>query len=107
MEKVAGSNKDADRELLNVCRLLLFTFPFITFLFYPLTIRQAEGSDCPIVLDLNRNGRIDITGHVAAQEKGLCCTNRVRDSSRESSVVAVVHEQTHTPRLQDPELARL
>jgi len=37
----------------------------------------------------------------------LCCTNRVRDSSRESSVVAVVHEQTHTPRLQDPELARL
>ena len=37
----------------------------------------------------------------------LFCTNPVRDSSRESSVVAVLHEQTHTPRLQDQELARL
>jgi hypothetical protein len=37
----------------------------------------------------------------------LCCTNPVRDSSRESSVVAGWHEQTHTPRLQDQELARL
>ena len=36
---------------------------------------------------------------------GLCCTNRVRDSSRESNVVAAGHEQTHAPRLQDPELA--
>jgi len=35
----------------------------------------------------------------------LCCTNPVRDSSRESSVVAGLHEQTHTPRLQDQELA--
>jgi phage terminase large subunit-like protein len=35
----------------------------------------------------------------------LCCTNRVRDSSRESNVVAAGHEQTHAPRLQDPELA--
>lgn len=39
--------------------------------------------------------------------KWLCCTNRVRDSSFESSVVAEQHEQTHTPRLQDPELASL
>ena len=38
---------------------------------------------------------------------GLCCTNRVRDSSRESSVVACQHEQTDTPDLQDQELARL
>lgn len=38
---------------------------------------------------------------------GLCCTNRVRDSSRESSVLAGVHEQTDTPDLQDQELARL
>ena len=37
--------------------------------------------------------------------EGLCCTNPVRDSSCESSVVAGRHEQTHTPRLQDPELA--
>ena len=39
--------------------------------------------------------------------KGLCCTNPVRDSSCESSVVAGMHEQTDTPNLQDQELAGL
>lgn len=39
--------------------------------------------------------------------EGLCCTNRVRDSSRESSVLGANHEQTDTPRLQDPQLAGL
>ena len=38
---------------------------------------------------------------------GLCCTNPVRESSCDSSVVAVLHEQTHTARLEDQELARL
>jgi site-specific DNA-methyltransferase (adenine-specific) len=38
---------------------------------------------------------------------GLCCANPVRDSSRESSMVAGVHEQTHIPDLQDQELASL
>lgn len=42
-----------------------------------------------------------------AASEGLCCTNPVRDSSRESSVVAGMHEQTHTPDLQDQELASL
>ena len=37
----------------------------------------------------------------------LCCTNPVRDSSRESGVVAWMHEQTHIPHLQDQELAGL
>ena len=37
----------------------------------------------------------------------LCCTNRMRDSSRESSVIAGPHEQTYTPDLQDQELADL
>ena len=37
--------------------------------------------------------------------KRLCCTKLMRDSSSESSVVADRHEQTHTPHLQDPELA--
>ena len=39
--------------------------------------------------------------------EGLCCTNRVKDSSRESSMVAGLHEQTHTANLQDQELAGL
>ena len=34
----------------------------------------------------------------------LCCTKRVRDSCRESSVVAGPHEQTDIPDLQDDEL---
>lgn len=38
-------------------------------------------------------------------KRGLCCTNRVRDSRRESSVVAAEHEQTHTHSLQDQKLA--
>ncbi len=37
----------------------------------------------------------------------LCCTNRARDSSRESSMVAGMHEQTYTSDLQDQELASL
>ena len=37
----------------------------------------------------------------------LCCTNPVRDSSCESSVVAGGHEQTEHTDLQDLELARL
>ena len=41
------------------------------------------------------------------QLEGLCCTNPVRDSSRESSVVAGLHEQADTADLQDPELASL
>jgi hypothetical protein len=38
---------------------------------------------------------------------GLCCTNPVRDSSCESSVIAGVDEQTEHTDLQDPELARV
>jgi len=37
----------------------------------------------------------------------LCCTNHIKDSSCESSVVAGGHEQTYTRDLQDDELACL
>ena len=46
---------------------------------------------------------ITLCDHMA----GLCCTNPVRDSSRESSVIAGVDEQTEQTDLQDPELARV
>jgi hypothetical protein len=46
-------------------------------------------------------------GTPITEAAGLCCTNPVRDSSCESSMVAGLHEQTHTPRLQDQELAGL
>ena len=44
---------------------------------------------------------------ILAIARRLCCTYPVRDSSRESSVVAGLHEQTHTPDLQNQELAGL
>ena len=47
-----------------------------------------------------------VLGRVRAFD-GLCCTNPVRDSYRESSVVAGLHEQTDTSDLQDHELAGL
>jgi hypothetical protein len=49
----------------------------------------------------------DADGAAKGASDGLCCTNRVRDSSCESSVVAGMHEQTYTPNLQDQELASL
>ena len=52
----------------------------------------------------------DAAGRIAPKTNGigwLCCTNPVKDSSRESSMVAGVHEQTHIPDLQDQELASL
>ncbi len=62
---------------------------------------DAEGS---VVLrrQLRRNQMLEFF-----QRLGLCCTNPVRDSSRESSMVAVRHEQTDTSDLQDQELAGL
>ncbi|MFN3577382.1 MAG: alpha/beta fold hydrolase [Tabrizicola sp.] len=47
----------------------------------------------------------DLPGHGLSTDSGLCCTNPVRDSSRESRVVAGAHEQTDTSDLQDQELA--
>jgi len=44
---------------------------------------------------------------LASVSKRLCCTKRVRDSCRESSVVAGQHEQTDTSDLQDHELGCL
>ncbi|MDQ7774554.1 MAG: hypothetical protein Q4615_00970 [Paracoccus aminovorans] len=52
-------------------------------------------------------GGVPLLEGIFSVYKGLCCTNRVRDSSRESRVVAGMHEQTHTPDLQDQELASL
>ena len=61
--------------------------------------RQAEPGLRPFGAE---NGPLD-----RFQAPRLCCTNRVRDSSRESSVVAGMHEQTHALDLQDQELASL
>ncbi|MCB5412420.1 DEAD/DEAH box helicase [Pseudogemmobacter faecipullorum] len=50
-----------------------------------------------LLLSENYTGTIGVTSPF----RGLCCANPVRDSSRESNMVAGVHEQTHLPDLQD------
>jgi choline dehydrogenase-like flavoprotein len=47
------------------------------------------------------------TDHAKGLANELCCTNPVRDSSGESSVIAGVDEQTEQTDVQDPELARV
>ena len=54
---------------------------------------------------LKKTGKVRRDGRVWSLVNRLCCTNPMRDSSRESSMVAGWHEQTDTPDLQDPELA--
>ncbi len=78
-----------------------------------------RGSDGPLHLLVDSTGiKVEGEGEWNARKHGgtkrrvwrkirLCCTNPVRDSSRESSVVAGRHEQTDAPDLQDPELAEL
>ena len=47
------------------------------------------------------------TGQASSALNGLCCTNPVRDSCCESSVIAGMDEQTEHTDLQNPELARV
>ncbi|MCB5410097.1 response regulator [Pseudogemmobacter sp. CC-YST710] len=63
-------------------------------------IRRSKGHSQSVI----RTGAISVN---LDAKTGLCCANPVRDSSRESSMVAGVHEQTHIPDLQDQELASL
>lgn len=55
----------------------------------------------------NLSSPVCMAAEVAPGYFGLCCTNSVGDSSCESRVVAGMHEPTHTPSLQDQELADL
>ena len=48
---------------------------------------------------------LSIASWINDHELGLCCINRVRDSSHESSVVAGEHEQLVPYEIQDQELA--
>lgn len=64
--------------------------------------RVARDKSNPIRGNLVASALREIFGHIR-----LCCTNPVWVSSRESSVVAGMHEQTDTTDLQDQELASL
>ena len=77
----------------------------------PLAVRSAAArvqARCETLYTYLANNMESLVDYGRRYRNGrLCCTNPVRDSSRESSVVAGLHEQTHTPRLQDQELAGL
>jgi hypothetical protein len=53
-----------------------------------------------------RQNELQVRRSALSRER-LCWINPVRDSWRESSVVAGMQEQIHTPNLQDQELAGL
>jgi hypothetical protein len=65
---------------------------------------MGKGEATPLCGPLRVTRRLSSLNGDAA---GLCCTKPVRDSSCESSVVAGMHEQTHTSDLQDKKLASL
>ena len=74
--------------------------------------RNAGGRVTPDVGEVLRVNKAEViaflTGRASLSGRhGLCCTNPVRDSCRESSMVAGLHEQTDTRHLQDHELAGL
>ena len=89
------------------------------------TCHRARGFDLDLICEHHSGPRHEMAaskaGYMSAPDNApkrsqipscarggyTCCTNRVRDSSRESSMVAGVHEQTHIPDLQDQELASL
>ncbi len=43
--------------------------PMLAFLMYLTTIKQVVADGTPLALDLNGNGRIDITGHTSSRQK--------------------------------------
>ncbi|MCZ7936335.1 hypothetical protein [Agrobacterium salinitolerans] len=50
---------------------LTLSVPLLLFVIYVSTVKQtiARDGDCPLIIDLNQNGRIDITGHTQSREK--------------------------------------
>jgi len=50
---------------------LTLMMPAVLLLIYVSTVKQtiARAGDCPLIIDFNRNGRIDITGHTQSRQK--------------------------------------
>lgn len=51
------------------CRVSVSVFPVLSVFLFMGTVRQLDADGCPLALDLNGNGFIDITGHVQTQDK--------------------------------------
>ena len=49
--------------------MLMGSFPLFSILLFVFSVKQTVAGDCPVVVDLSGNGRIDITGHTSTQEK--------------------------------------
>jgi hypothetical protein len=51
-------------------RFSLYYFPVLLVFLYIFSIKQTGATgDCPVAIDLNKNGKIDITGFTATQDK--------------------------------------
>jgi hypothetical protein len=55
--------------VLPLCGLLALSGPAYGATLYFLSVKQAVSGDCPIVLDLNGNGQIDVSGFTTAQRQ--------------------------------------
>lgn len=68
--KITAIGED-EAKIYRKCRWFsLLHFPLLLFALYIFSIKQTgQLGDCPVVVDLNRNGRIDITGYTSTQDK--------------------------------------
>ena len=82
---------------------VLFGISIITFIL----VRLIPGDPARILLGTRATPTAIANIRAQYGLEWLCRANPCRDSSRESSMVAGRHEQTHTPELQDQELAGL
>lgn len=56
-------------QLLKMTLGMALALPTLSLLLYIGTVKQIWAEDCPVIIDLNGNGRIDITGHTSGQDK--------------------------------------
>ncbi|MGD9476669.1 hypothetical protein [Shinella sp. G-2] len=67
--RVAGASPKKSIGIVSLCALLAGSGPLYGGVLYFLSVKQAVSSDCPIVLDLNGNGLIDVGAITTAQRQ--------------------------------------
>lgn len=65
------TEKSEQEKIVSKCSFMSFVaFPLLVSSLYVLSIKQTGANgDCPVAIDLNGNGRIDITGHTPTRDK--------------------------------------
>ncbi|MCD2171841.1 EF-hand domain-containing protein [Rhizobium sp. C4] len=66
----AGSHKATQTSsIIPLFILLMISAPLSALFLYLISVKQAISGDCPIVVDLNGNGAIDVTGFTTARRQ--------------------------------------